>query len=144
MAEHKKTVSAIAWHPKNKNILASASFENKIIVWDISKQKAVSILENTKGIAVTIGWCQLNGDMVSYMCGKGPLTLWSYHLPSSTSGISTIKDTGNFVSDVTCFRWHGKTREKIAIGHKDGSVSFCSVGKFLYFCFAEGLLMSQA
>ena len=132
MAEHKKTISAIAWHPRNKNVFASASLENKIIIWDIVEQKPLSIFENTKVVPMTIGWCLLNGETMSYIHGRGPLFLWAYILPSSTSGssISSVKDTGSFVSDVTCFRWHEKKTEKVAFGHTDGSVSFCIVGKF--------------
>ncbi|GFX03950.1 WD repeat-containing protein 17 [Trichonephila clavipes] len=39
MSEHKKTISAIAWNLKDKDILASSSTDFKICVWHVTKRK---------------------------------------------------------------------------------------------------------
>lgn len=126
LSEHKKTISAISWNPKNPDVLASASYENKVIVWDINKERPLAIFQNTKGIPTALDWCLLHGESVSYIVGKGPLFLWSYN--SKDLSVSSVKETGGFSSEVTCFKWHQKKTEKVAVGHKDGSLSFCSLG----------------
>ena len=127
MSEHKKTVTAIAWHPQNQDVFASSSAEDKIIIWDVVKQTTVAVRENLKGTPVTIGWNTFYTESVSYVYGRGPIFLWTY-LGSSLT-MSTVKETSSFSSDVTCFKWHTKKTEKVVLGHKDGSISICVVGK---------------
>ncbi|XP_053398741.1 WD repeat-containing protein 17-like [Mercenaria mercenaria] len=126
LSEHKKTITAIAWNPRNPDIFVSASHESKLIVWDISKERPIAIYENTKGIPTDIDWCLLHGESVSYINGKGPLFLWSYK--GADLSVSSVKETGGFSSEVTCFKWHQKKTEKVAFGHKDGTLSFCYLG----------------
>ena len=128
MSEHKKTITAIAWHPHDPNLFASSSAENKIIIWDVVKQTVVAVHEKLKAMPVTIGWSHFHGaDNVSFISGRGPLFIWTYKGVSLT--ISSIKESSGFSSDVTCFKWHPKKTEKLAFGHKDGSISTCTVGK---------------
>lgn len=127
LSEHKKTISAIAWNPKNSDILASASHENKLIVWDVSKERPIAIFQNTKGIPTALDWCLLHGESVSYISGKGPLFLWSYKGTDLT--VSSVRETSGFSSEVSCFKWHQKKTEKVAFGHRDGTLSFCALGK---------------
>jgi WD40 repeat protein len=139
LSEHKKTITSISWNPRNPDIFVSASHECKLIVWDISKERPVAIYENTKGIPTCIDWCLLHGESVSYISGKGPLFLWSYK--GTDLSLSTVKETGGFGSEVTCFRWHHKKTEKVAFGHKDGSLTFCTLGKYNVCCFILSCLM---
>lgn len=130
MSEHKKTITAIAWHPQNMDLFASSSAENKIIVWDVVKQTTIAVHEKLKAMPTTIGWSYLHAEYnVSFIYGRGPLFIWTYTGVSVT--VSSVKETSGFSSEVTCFRWHHKKTEKIAFGHKDGSISFCTAGKCL-------------
>ena len=128
MSEHKKTITAIAWHPQDHNLFASSSAECKIVIWDVVKQTTVAVHENLKAMPVTIGWGALHSVFnVSFIYGRGPLFLWNYQNLSSLT-VSSVKDS-TFSSDVTCFKWHSKKTEKLAFGHKDGSISLSTVGK---------------
>lgn len=49
MSEHKKTITAISWCPDNPDLFASASADNLLIIWNVTEQKAVARLDNTKG-----------------------------------------------------------------------------------------------
>lgn len=50
MSEHKKTITAISWCPHNPDMFASASADSLVIIWNVTEQKVVAKLDNTKGI----------------------------------------------------------------------------------------------
>ncbi|KAL5011846.1 hypothetical protein ScPMuIL_010397 [Solemya velum] len=125
MSEHKKTITAIAWSPDNPDVFASASVENKIILWNVLLQKPVSILDNTKALPMFIGWCCYETKSVTYISGKGPLYMWKCETDGS---LIQIKGAAGFVSDVSRLRWHPKKLQKVVLGHLDGSISICSIG----------------
>ena len=131
MSEHKKTVTSIAWHPKNPDIFASSSAEEKIIVWDVVKQTILAVRDKLRGTPVTIGWNAIYSESIAFIHGRGPMFLWTYNGSSLT--MSSVKETSSFSHDVTCFKWHPKKTEKVALGHKDGSISLCTVGKYCKF-----------
>ena len=39
MSEHKKTITAISWNPRNPDLFASSSADNHIIVWNVAEQQ---------------------------------------------------------------------------------------------------------
>ncbi|GAB0188611.1 WD repeat-containing protein 17 [Grus japonensis] len=49
MSEHKKTITAISWCPHNPDMFASASADSLVIIWNVTEQKVVAKLDNTKG-----------------------------------------------------------------------------------------------
>ncbi|OXB84140.1 UNVERIFIED_CONTAM: hypothetical protein H355_012258 [Colinus virginianus] len=49
MSEHKKTITAISWCPHNPDMFASASADSLVIVWNVTEQKVVAKLDDTKG-----------------------------------------------------------------------------------------------
>uniref|UniRef100_A0A8C3JZV6 WD repeat domain 17 n=1 Tax=Calidris pygmaea TaxID=425635 RepID=A0A8C3JZV6_9CHAR len=53
MSEHKKTITAISWCPHNPDVFASASADSLVIIWNVTEQKVVARLDNTKGISDT-------------------------------------------------------------------------------------------
>lgn len=127
LSEHKKTISAISWNPRNLDVFATASYENKIIVWDIDQQKPIATYQNLKNPPIAIDWCLLHGEAVSFIHGRGPLFMWQYK--GTSLSMSSMKESSGFASDVLCFKWHPKKLETVVFGHKDGSVSFCTLGK---------------
>ncbi|XP_052276761.1 WD repeat-containing protein 17-like isoform X3 [Dreissena polymorpha] len=122
----RKTISAISWNSRNPDILASASYENRIIIWDISKQKPIAIYKDTKTPPICVDWCYLHGEALSFTSGRGPVLIWAYR--GSEISVTGLKDSSRFTSEITCFKWHPKVLEKAVVGHKDGSLSFCSIG----------------
>lgn len=51
MSEHKKTITAISWCPHNPDMFASASADSLVIIWNVTEQKVVAKLDDTKGIS---------------------------------------------------------------------------------------------
>ena len=132
MSEHKKTITAIAWNPKNPDVIASAGCDNTVIVWNIAEQHVIARLENTRSAPMAIGWCPHEKESIAFVYGKGPLFQWNH--AASGAGLSTHKDAQNFNSNDSQFQWHAKKMGKIVFGHKDGSISLFSPGKcFLIF-----------
>lgn len=64
MSEHKKTITAISWCPDNRDLFASASADNLLIVWNVAEQKAIARLDNTKGT-----WLKNTGMVECLMLG---------------------------------------------------------------------------
>uniref|UniRef100_A0A8C2JQ86 WD repeat-containing protein 17 n=1 Tax=Cyprinus carpio TaxID=7962 RepID=A0A8C2JQ86_CYPCA len=121
MSEHKKTITAISWCPHNPEVFASASADNLLIIWNVAEQKAVTRLDNTKGIPASLSWCWNAGDSVAFVSHRGPLYIWTISGPDS--GVTVHKEAHSFLSDICLFRWHPLKKGKVIFGHTDGSLS---------------------
>ena len=127
MSEHKKTITAISWHPRHSDLIASSGADNTIIVWNMNTERVIARLENIRGVPSSISWCPHEKDILAFIFGRGPLFLWNH--TSQPSALSQHKEAHNFNSDVCQFRWHPKKMGKIVFGHKDGSISIFCPGK---------------
>ncbi|KAJ8028341.1 WD repeat-containing protein 17 [Holothuria leucospilota] len=126
MSEHKKSITAISWHPTNPDLFASAGTDSKIFVWNVAEQQCISKLERTKVISPScIGWCTHDHEAVAYISGRGPLYMWKC---DGSNQVIPHKDAQGFISNVTLFRWHHRKLGKMVFGHEDGSLSFCNTG----------------
>uniref|UniRef100_A0A3B3SDE3 WD repeat domain 17 n=1 Tax=Paramormyrops kingsleyae TaxID=1676925 RepID=A0A3B3SDE3_9TELE len=121
MSEHKKTITAISWCPHNPDVFASASADNLLIVWNVPEQKAVTRLDNTKGIPASLSWCWNAGDAVAFVSHRGPLYVWT--ISGLDAGVVVHKEAHSFLSDICLFRWHPLKKGKVVFGHTDGSLS---------------------
>uniref|UniRef100_A0A8D0CAL2 WD repeat domain 17 n=1 Tax=Scleropages formosus TaxID=113540 RepID=A0A8D0CAL2_SCLFO len=121
MSEHKKTITAISWCPHNPEVFASASADNLLIIWNVAEQKAVTRLDNTKGIPASLSWCWNAGDAVAFVSHRGPLYVWTISGPDA--GVVVHKEAHSFLSDICLFRWHPLKKGKVVFGHTDGSLS---------------------
>ncbi|XP_060065865.1 WD repeat-containing protein 17-like [Ylistrum balloti] len=126
MSEHKKTITAIAFNPSNKDILASCSADHRVIVWDCDQQKILAQLENTKDIPIGIGWCFHGNEAVTFTSRRGQFFKWHYQNPATK--LMTIREVTGFSSDVFIFRWHPRNTSKIVLGHRNGTLSICHIG----------------
>ncbi|XP_070554435.1 WD repeat-containing protein 17-like isoform X2 [Ptychodera flava] len=126
MSEHKKTITAIAWNPRNPDIFASASADNRVIVWNVAEQRVVANLENTKQTPSCLGWCMHERDAIAFIYARGPLCIWNF---GQNGGLTTHKEASNFISDVCQFRWHHRKIGKMAFGHVDGTLSIFTPGQ---------------
>ncbi|XP_048852492.1 WD repeat-containing protein 17 isoform X2 [Brienomyrus brachyistius] len=126
MSEHKKTITAISWCPHNPDVFASASADNLLIVWNVPEQKAVTRLDNTKGIPASLSWCWNAGDAVAFVSHRGPLYVWTISGPDA--GVVVHKEAHSFLSDICLFRWHPLKKGKVVFGHTDGSLSIFQPG----------------
>ena len=126
VAAHKKTITSISWNPRDTNILASASTDREIILWDISEQRVIYRLKEIKEAPICVEWCPHEKDVVSFVYGCGPLFIWNCGVSQE---VTSLKETFNFYSEITQFSWNQKRTGKVAFGHKDGSLSFVEPGK---------------
>ena len=126
MSEHKKTITAISWSPHNLDLFVSSSTGNRLVVWDVVKQRPVMKLDNTKDIPVSVGWCTHDPSLVSFVLSRGPMFVWNYLIGERS--LSTVKEAQSFSSDVCQFRWHRRHHGKVVFGHMDGSISVCILG----------------
>uniref|UniRef100_A0A3Q3KCR6 Gem-associated protein 5 TPR domain-containing protein n=1 Tax=Monopterus albus TaxID=43700 RepID=A0A3Q3KCR6_MONAL len=121
MSEHKKTITAISWCPDNPDLFASASADNLLIIWNVTEQRAVARLDNTKGVPASVSWCWNSADGVAFVSQRGPLYIWVYGGPDP--GVTVHKEAHSFLSDICLFRWHPSKKGKLVFGHTDGSLS---------------------
>ncbi|KFO84404.1 WD repeat-containing protein 17 [Buceros rhinoceros silvestris] len=126
MSEHKKTITAISWCPHNPDMFASASADSLVIIWNVTEQKVVAKLDNTKGIPASLSWCWNAGDAVAFVSHRGPLYIWTISGPDS--GVTVHREAHSFLSDISLFRWHPKKKGKVVFGHTDGSLSIFQPG----------------
>uniref|UniRef100_A0A672N4U7 WD repeat-containing protein 17-like n=1 Tax=Sinocyclocheilus grahami TaxID=75366 RepID=A0A672N4U7_SINGR len=126
MSEHKKTITAISWCPLNPEVFASASADNLLIIWNVAEQKAVTRLDNTKGIPASLSWCWNAGDSIAFVSHRGPLYIWTISGPDL--GVTVHKEAHSFLSDICLFRWHPLKKGKVVFGHTDGSLSIFQPG----------------
>lgn len=127
MSDHKKTITGVAFNPRNPDIIVSSGADKTVIVWNVAEQKPVAKLENSREIAKSVSWCFYKNESVSFIFGRS-LQLWSYNSQKG-SGLSTVKEASGFSSDLCIFRWHPKNTAKVVLGHFDGSISVCVIGK---------------
>ena len=57
MSEHKKTITAISWNPRNPDLFVSSSTDNVIIVYNVAELSVVAKMNSTKGPPASLGWC---------------------------------------------------------------------------------------
>ncbi|XP_046772584.1 WD repeat-containing protein 17 isoform X2 [Gallus gallus] len=126
MSEHKKTITAISWCPHNPDMFASASADSLVIIWNVTEQKVVAKLDDTKGIPASLSWCWNEGDAVAFVSHRGPLYIWTISGPLSV--VTAHKGAHSFLSDICLFRWHPKKKGKVVFGHTDGSLSIFQPG----------------
>lgn len=127
MSEHKKTITSLHWHPSEADIIASASADCSIIIWNVLEQKTIAILDNIKHVPSCIGWMPLEASSIAYIYGRGPLYMWNYS-PDGGGTVSKQFESISFFSDICQFRWNVKKIGKIVFGHADGSLSVLSPG----------------
>ncbi|GBM11579.1 WD repeat-containing protein 17 [Araneus ventricosus] len=131
MSEHKKTISAIAWNLKDKDILASSSVDFKICVWHVTKRKLLASLNTPHAIPALMSWFPSDEDCLAYCDGKGPLCLWKYTEKNGREGPVShpLKEISAVSSTITQISWHRTAPGRLALGHADGTISLYLQGK---------------
>ncbi|RXG71741.1 hypothetical protein Avbf_11065 [Armadillidium vulgare] len=56
LANHRKTITCIHWHPIDEDIIASASLDQCVCVWSVSRQCVIQAI-NICRVPTLISWC---------------------------------------------------------------------------------------
>lgn len=123
MSEHKKTVTSIALHLRDKDILASSSADYKICIWHIVKHSLLASLTSTMCVPSLMAWFPLEEDCVAYCEGKGPVYLWKYTLNSREETLQPLKEISSLSSNISQLKWHPLSPDRFVLGHADGTIS---------------------
>eukprot|EP00057_Strongylocentrotus_purpuratus_P025354 XP_011679828.1 PREDICTED: WD repeat-containing protein 17 [Strongylocentrotus purpuratus] len=92
VAEHRKTITALAWHPKNSDLFATSGTDNRIIVWHVSEQRIAYSLEGTRATPTSLSWSMVDDNILSFCSGRGPLLVWNMQHANS---ITPHKEAAN-------------------------------------------------
>jgi len=131
-SEHKKTITAVAWCPHNEDVIASAGADFVVIIWNVAEQQVLAniILSDGTAAPCSIAWGMPNPSGIALIGKRGPLVTWfsmddciQHRVTASHSEIR------GFSSDVCQMRCHPQQRDKIALGHVDGSISIFAAGR---------------
>ena len=131
-SEHKKTITAIAWCPHDVDVIVSTGADLAVIIWNVAEQQVLANVTLGDGMAVpcSIAWGMPNPTGVAFVGKRGPLMMWfstdECDEHRVTASHSEIK---GFSSDVCQMRCHPRQRDKVALGHVDGSVSIFAASK---------------
>ena len=133
-SEHKKTITAVAWCPFNVEVIVSASADLAIVIWNVTEQRVVSHLTLEEGVAIpcSVMWGMPNPSGIAFIGKRGPLMMcYSMDESEKYDKIATHSEIRGFSSDVCQMRCHERQRDKIALGHVDGSISIFATGRWL-------------
>ena len=64
---HQRKVGSIQWHPLANNILASAGFDNKVIIWNVEKAEPAIVIEGHKDTIYSMSWSR-DGNLLATTC----------------------------------------------------------------------------
>ncbi|EGG20785.1 WD-40 repeat-containing protein [Cavenderia fasciculata] len=142
---HSRHISSLSWNMADSNILASASGDSFIKIWDLRDQKNASTLINAQSSLNQIEWNPHSSTMIaSSHCGEikiwdirkfgSPLTSFTAHI----GGIPSIewhhKDKSTILTcgtDRSIKIWDASPPSKLLRSYKIGSP--CSLSKFVPF-----------
>ncbi|KAH8026866.1 hypothetical protein HPB51_026201 [Rhipicephalus microplus] len=124
MAEHKRTVTAIDWHPTREDWIASGGLDPLLCVWDIGQRTLIATLREPLCLPLLLAWRPDALDTIAYVSGRGPLHSWS--VPEGPR--EPWREAAQFQSAITQMTWHSSG--KLALGHQDGSLSVLLSGGF--------------
>eukprot|EP01116_Phalansterium_solitarium_P012909 TRINITY_DN2963_c0_g1_i1.p1 TRINITY_DN2963_c0_g1~~TRINITY_DN2963_c0_g1_i1.p1 ORF type:complete len:1237 (+),score=444.65 TRINITY_DN2963_c0_g1_i1:142-3852(+) len=73
---HAETIFDCQFKTSNPNILATASFDTTVKIWDVSTMKCIDSLPGHEGVVYSIAWSPLDDDRLLACSAKAKLFLW--------------------------------------------------------------------
>lgn len=64
---HKRRVAYIEWHPVAENVLFSAGFDHLVIVWDVNRCEAVSVIDRHPDVIYSMS-LNRDGSLLATTC----------------------------------------------------------------------------
>jgi len=116
-------------------MIVSTSADFTVIIWNVAEQQVMSSVTLSEGSAIpcSVTWGLPNPFGIAFIGKRGPLILWCSSTDSLEENryIASHSEVKGFSSDVCQMRCHPRQRDKIALGHVDGSISIFAAGKWL-------------
>lgn len=85
---HKRRVAYIEWHPVAENVLFSAGFDHLVIVWDVNRCEAVSVIDRHPDVIYSMS-LNRDGSLLATTCKDKKLRVFE---PRSGIVVSVRKD----------------------------------------------------
>ena len=95
----------------------------KVIIWNVSRQCVIACLQNVPHLPQAIQWNPRNDGTLVYCSRNGPLVYWNYEKGNDKSSIESLPNSNSFSSEIYRFRVHPLISDRIAFGHKNGTLS---------------------
>ena len=130
-SEHNETITAISWCPHDVDLIVSAGADRAVIIWNIVEQQVVSNVTLSEEMAVpcSVEWGLPNPSGIALIGKRGPLRMWfSTDEFEQHRIIVAHSEIRGFSSDVCQMRCHARQRDRVALGHVDGSISIFASG----------------
>ncbi|XP_066956128.1 WD repeat-containing protein 17-like isoform X1 [Macrobrachium rosenbergii] len=136
LADHRKTITCLDWHPTSEDLLASASLDQRVCVWSVSSQSVLYAISICR-VPTVVAWCVGHRDLLSFSTQSGPVQLWAY--TDNTEPYPYREDYG-YSSGIITYRWHPSVPGRLVIGHEDGRITVYREegGKLRYSAYPEG------
>lgn len=131
-SEHKKTIVAISWCPHDVDVIVSVGTDLAVIIWNVAEQRVVSSITLSDGAPVpcSVAWGIPNPSGVAFIGKRGPLMMWFSADESDQHRIvAAHSEIRGFSADICQMRCHARQRDRVALGHVDGSISIFAPGK---------------
>ncbi|XP_045113908.1 WD repeat-containing protein 17-like isoform X1 [Portunus trituberculatus] len=136
LADHRKTITCLDWHPCSEDLLASAALDQRVCVWSVSRQCVLYAI-NICRVPTVVAWCTGHRDLLSFSTQVGPLQLWDY---AENSEPFPFREDYGYPHAIVSYRWHPSVPGRLVVGHNDGKITVYreDLGKSRYSAFPDG------
>uniref|UniRef100_A0A6I8NRB7 WD repeat domain 17 n=1 Tax=Ornithorhynchus anatinus TaxID=9258 RepID=A0A6I8NRB7_ORNAN len=125
---HVETIFDCKFKPDNPNLLATASFDGTIKVWDINTLTAVSTSPGNEGVIYSLSWAPGDLNCIAGATSRNGAFIWDIQ-----KGKMITRFTEHGKNGIFCISWSHKDSKRIATCSGDG---FCIIrtidGKILH------------
>ncbi|MEZ4732626.1 MAG: WD40 repeat domain-containing protein [Caldilineaceae bacterium] len=113
LAGHHASVLSVAWHPDGRQ-LASASWDNTVIIWDAASNKPVRTLTGHSRVANGVAW-RPDGRQLASASGDNTVIIWDAASGKPVRALQGHNDDNkDYFDGVTNVAWHPDGRQLAA------------------------------
>ncbi|KAF2348756.1 WD40 repeat, partial [Trinorchestia longiramus] len=127
LAEHRKTITSLAWHPRLEDLMASSSEDQTVCVWSVKQQVVLHAISLCR-CPILVAWRPLSAtrEVVTFSTARGPVQLWQHQ---DSAQPVPYGETHAYRGGVALFRWHPSISGRLAVAHTDARISLYGDGE---------------